>query len=318
MSLPQRVQSGFPVLLAVSISRRQDLWRMSGSSSSGMGSRTVSDGAIVSNADRLDPRRSDPCVVSSPITVTSGTVGHHGSGLIAASPVCLRGHPSSFVAYHVCDVFERHTGGCEYRSAQLRSGDLSVLLDEELFFHGPTNNFTKVLTGWFGHSLRPKELCDPLHEFLDFKGNALSHHCDHCIGNLMWRDVFECALGSICSSETQPVSGVLLVDPHEVPEGCALNVRIIQQRGQAPDPLFPNRSKSEAVGYAFNYRLKLNWSFSFDDLLDGHEGGLVKRLQHRDRADLSWVLPRPEGLFTGELQVVSGRSWFGNDWGYSR
>ena len=39
-----------------------------------MGSSTVSDGAIVSNTDSLDPRRSDPCVVSSPITVTSATV----------------------------------------------------------------------------------------------------------------------------------------------------------------------------------------------------------------------------------------------------
>ena len=34
-------------------------------------------GCIVSNADRLDPRRSDPCVVSSPITVTASTVGRH-------------------------------------------------------------------------------------------------------------------------------------------------------------------------------------------------------------------------------------------------
>ena len=50
-----------------------------------MGSRTVSDGAIVSNTDSLDPRRSDPCVVSSPITVTSATVGRHGSRSTAAS-----------------------------------------------------------------------------------------------------------------------------------------------------------------------------------------------------------------------------------------
>ena len=50
-----------------------------------MGSKTVSDGAIVSNTDRLDPRRFDPCVVSSPITVTSATVGRHGSRSTAAS-----------------------------------------------------------------------------------------------------------------------------------------------------------------------------------------------------------------------------------------
>ena len=84
MSLPQRVRHGFPVLLAVSISVRKALWRRSGSSSSRKGSRTVSDGAIVSNTDRLDPRRSDPCVVSSPITVTSATVGLHGSRSTAA------------------------------------------------------------------------------------------------------------------------------------------------------------------------------------------------------------------------------------------
>ena len=50
-----------------------------------MESRTVSDGTIVSNTDRLDPRRSGPCVVSSPITVTASTVGRHGSRSTAAS-----------------------------------------------------------------------------------------------------------------------------------------------------------------------------------------------------------------------------------------
>jgi len=52
-----------------------------------MGSRTVSEGAIVSNTDRVDPRRSDPRVVSSPITVTASTVGRHGSRSTAASGV---------------------------------------------------------------------------------------------------------------------------------------------------------------------------------------------------------------------------------------
>ena len=72
------------------MSVRKALWRRSGSSSSGMGSKTVSDGAIVSNTDSIDPRRSDPCVVSSPITVTSATVGRHGSRSTAAMPNCLK------------------------------------------------------------------------------------------------------------------------------------------------------------------------------------------------------------------------------------
>jgi hypothetical protein len=60
-----------------------------------MGSRAVSDGAIVSNADRVDPWRSDPCVVSLPITVTVSTVGRQGSRSTAATGAKLSGRSGS-------------------------------------------------------------------------------------------------------------------------------------------------------------------------------------------------------------------------------
>ncbi|SVC65464.1 uncharacterized protein METZ01_LOCUS318318, partial [marine metagenome] len=43
-----------------------------------------------------DPRRSDPCVVSSPITVTASTISRYDPGSTAASPACRPNGSSSW------------------------------------------------------------------------------------------------------------------------------------------------------------------------------------------------------------------------------
>ncbi len=84
-----------------------------------MGSRTVSDGAIVSNTDSLDPRRSDPCVVSSPITVTASTVGRHGSRTTAASGAAW------FLLVYGANLSGANLTRADLTRADLRGADLN-------------------------------------------------------------------------------------------------------------------------------------------------------------------------------------------------